>query len=105
MENNREWELARTWNDMCDSMPPVPVPDGYRSVYLYKTAAANIRPVTEPFTMTVEPGESWGVVSFTSEHLLDDVESGQYLIKLQETGIKCPGTFRLVSQVFRLDIS
>lgn len=103
-KNSREWEMAQTWNDMHDDFPPVTVPDGYRSVYLYQTASANVRRVEHPFILSVEPGESWGVISFTTDHLLDDIELKQHHLRLQDKGVVCPGSFRLISQTFKLDI-
>lgn len=103
-ENNRGWRMAETWNDTHGAMRYVPVPDGYKSDYEYKTATAGIRPVPKPFILSVEPGEDWGIVSFTSDHLLDELELKKQLLILQKAGISCPGMFRLISQTFKLDI-
>lgn len=103
-ENSYAWQMAEAWDHTHGAMPPVPTPDGYKSTYEYKTAAACIKPVPAIYMLTAEPGEDWGIVSMLSERLLDGLELKGMMLELREKGIRCPGEMRLVSQKFKLDI-
>lgn len=103
-ENSHAWQMAEAWDCAHDVMPSLPVPDGYKSIYTYKTASAGIRPVPEHYALLVEPGEDWGIVSVMSDHLLDEVEIQGMMLELKSIGFECPGKLRLILQTFRLDI-
>ena len=47
-ENSYAWQMAEAWDYAHDVMPPFPTPDGYKSIYEYKTAVVGTRPVQAP---------------------------------------------------------
>lgn len=103
-ENSYAWQMAEAWDYAHDVMPPFPTPDGYKSTYEYKTAVVGTRPVQAPYILSVEPGEDWGVISMTSDHLLDELEIRGMMLEIKNYGLECPGELRLILQSFRLDI-
>lgn len=105
-ETITEEERARKWDAANPTMPPINVPDGYKSTYLYQQPIVHSGTVPELPSDSTYTGHSlgnWGIVNITTDYEMSVTEKEERQDELNKTGATCIGNMRLTSQSFTLD--
>lgn len=108
--NEKILKLARDWDRENPAMPPIDVPEGYKSQYTYRqpvvqrenTFAKEIRQAL-PANASYDAQGRWGVISMKSDHEFGIAEKTGYREEFEKGGIICVGGMRLTDQSFTLD--
>lgn len=107
-ENITEEDKARKWDASNSAMPPISVPEGYKSTYLYQ------QPIIHSGTLPELPSDSkyvghslgkWGIINITTDYEMTIEEKETRQNDLNKNGAACIGDMRLTSQSFTLDQS
>lgn len=101
----------KKWDAANPPMPPITIPDGYKSTYAYKQPVIRKpgRPADIPGGLVYEgdrvmkDGKGWGIVSFETDHEMSEQEVKDYQDKLADNGMAPVGSMRLVGQSVTLD--
>lgn len=96
--------LAKEWDEENPAMKPLKIPNGYRSIYVYKQPIihAGMRPAHLPSDSVYEAQGRWGIVSTATDHELTQEEKNKRQDALKDEGMTCIGAMRLVKQTFKL---
>lgn len=104
-KQNEEYQ-ARKWDASNPAMPPISVPDGYKSTYLYQQPIVHAETKPElpsDFKYTGQSIGRWGIASITTDYEMSAEEKEKRQNELSKTGVTCIGSMRLTNQSFTLD--
>ena len=97
-------EAIRKWDLQNPAMPPLSIPDGYKSTYNYQQPAQIISDTfVLPPDYQYEQNKGWGIVTIETSHVMSVSEMHDRQAELNEWGAACVGNMRLTSQSFMLD--
>lgn len=109
-------KTIQKWEKQNPSMEPIPVPDGYRSIYRYEqTVQYNPSEVTEKaisrqglrhgqHLATESDGTVITAIASDQNHNLSHAEQDAYRKQLEADHITCLGDMRLTSQTFKAEL-
>lgn len=99
-------EAISRWSRVTPAMPPLPVPEGYKSEFVYEQAVReSAKPGIPNFTpeMAYDSNGRWGIVTITKDHNMAETEQASYQANLKNGGLDPVDDMRLVRQSFTLE--
>lgn len=97
-------QTAKDWDAGNPGMEPIPMPDGYKAVYLYKQPViySGIGLTALPKDSEYENRNGWGIISIRSGHEIGSIEKKSRQDMFTKAGMECIGDLRLTKQMFTL---
>lgn len=95
-------ELAKDWDLDNPAMGVIPVPNGYKAKYVYKQPVACFE--NQEHILVEDIGDGLGIVTIEAGHELKEKEKDAYRKALEDEGMVCIESMRLVKQAFSYSI-